>query len=759
MENVILLDGVFKKSQVKGKEYLVYLDVDRLVAPCYEAISQTPKQPRYGGWESTGISGHSIGHWLSAASTMYAVTNDDKLKQKIDYAVEELAHIQSFDQDGYVSGFPRECFDKVFSGDFEVENFSLAGAWVPWYSIHKIYAGLMDVYTLLGNKKALEVVIKLADWAKKGTDNLDDKQFQKMLICEHGGMNEAMADLYLITDNQDYLNLAIRFCHIAILDSLSKSMDELEGKHANTQIPKVIGAAKLYDITGSEEYKKMAVFFWNEVTKFRSYIIGGNSIGEHFGPKNREKLGIETAETCNTYNMLKLTEYLFNWSPKAKYMDYYERALYNHILASQDPDSGMKTYFVSSQPGHFKVYCSPDDSFWCCTGTGMENPARYTRSIYSNKDEELYVNLFIASELKIDEKKVKIRQETDFPHSDKVILLFEEAESEFLKVHIRIPYWVSKAITVIVNHVETSYSSKNGYITIEGYWRAGDQIEINLPMELHTYTSKDNPNKMGIMYGPIVLAGALGTEAFPESDILGDHLKLNNHPLIDVPNLVADKGNLTKWIKPINGSPLTFETDAVGQPGNVKITLIPFYQLHHQRYTLYWNLIDEDAYATFVDKEKEVFEKMRAITVDFVQPGEQQPEVEHKIKTKNSTTGYLNTIQKSWRDSRDEGYFSYELAVQPTKQMFLEVTYFTGDRTFFVDGKKYIREFNIMIDGTTIAQQKLDGNKSDDIFKIYYNIPMILTEGKQVVEVKFSSIEGKVAGGVYGVRVLNSNRF
>ncbi|MBT2719956.1 glycoside hydrolase family 127 protein [Bacillus sp. ISL-46] len=756
MENVTLLDGIFKESQEKGKEYLIYLDIDRLIAPCYEAVSQTPKKVRYGGWESTPISGHSIGHWLSAASAMYTVTKDEELLNKIEYAVNELALVQSFDEDGYVSGFPRTYFDKVFTGDFEVENFSLAGGWVPWYSIHKIFAGLIDVYSLTGNNKALEVVTKLSDWAKKGTDNLNDEQFQRMLICEHGGMNEAMADLYTITNNEDYLKLAIRFCHHAILDPLSKGIDELEGKHANTQIPKVIGAAKLYEITGNEDYKNMAVFFWNEVTKNRSYIIGGNSIGEHFGPVNKETLGITTAETCNTYNMLKLTEHLFQWNHKAEYIDYYERALYNHILASQDPDSGMKTYFVSTQPGHFKIYCSPDNSFWCCTGTGMENPARYTRNIYYQEQEDLFVNLFIASELIMDEKKIKLRQETDFPRSNKVRLYFEEAAAEFLNVHIRVPYWVSGALTVFVNGVKTNSISENGYVTIGRNWSGGDTIEFTLPMDLHTYTAKDNPRKVGFMYGPVVLAGALGKENFPESDILEDHLKLNNYPLIDVPSFVADKVELNQWIKPVEGFPLTFETDKVGQPGNQKITLVPFYNLHHQRYTLYWNLMDEEAYKTFVDKEKEELEKLRVITVDVVQPGEQQPEIEHGVNSKNSQTGYFNVVEKSWRDSRGEGFFSYEMLVEPDKKMYLQVTYFGGDKTLFADGKKYERDFEIVIDGQLVATQKLEGNHSDGLFNIYYEIPLTVTEGKQQVEVKFQSGEGKAAGGVYEVRVINS---
>jgi uncharacterized protein len=756
MVNVTLLEGIFKESQDKGKEYLIYLDVDRLMAPCYESASQTPKKPRYGGWENTAIAGHSVGHWLSAASTMYAVTKEDELLKKIEYAVNELAHVQNFDQDGYVSGFPRDCFDQVFTGEFEVEHFSLAGGWVPWYSIHKIYAGLIDVYAFTRNQKALEVVTKLADWAKKGTDNLNEEQFQRMLICEHGGMNEAMVDLYKITKNEDYLNLSMRFCHRAILDPLARGVDELEGKHANTQIPKVIGAAKLYEITGNEDFKRMAIFFWNEVTKNRSYMIGGNSINEHFGPVNKETLGVQTAETCNTYNMLKLTEHLFHWSHDAKYMDYYERALYNHILASQDPDSGMKTYFVSTQPGHFKVYCSPDNSFWCCTGTGMENPARYTRDIFYLENEDLFVNLFIASEISIPEKNVTIKQETDFPRSNFVRLYFEKADSELLNVQIRVPYWVTGDISVQVNNKEFKCEVNKGYVSISKDWSKGDTITFMLPMRLHTYTAKDNPKKVGIMYGPIVLAGALGKENFPETDILEDHLKLNNYPLIDVPTLVGDKHKLDEWIRSVEDSPLTFETTEVGQPGNKKVTLIPFYSLHHQRYTLYWNLMDEETYKTFVDKEKEALERMRKITVDEIQPGEQQPEIEHGIQTHNSNSGYLNVVQRSWRESRGEGFFSYEMAVEPEKQMYLQVTYDSGDHTLYTDGKIYQREFDILINGKVIANQKLTGSNPNGLMDVCYEIPKKLTEGKQKVEVKFSSREGTAAGRVFGVRIINT---
>ncbi|KAA0965618.1 glycoside hydrolase family 127 protein [Sporosarcina sp. ANT_H38] len=754
-DNTKLLTGLFKQSEDKGKEYLLYLDIDRLLAPCYEAVCQTPKKPRYGGWESTEIAGHSVGHWLSAAAAMYAVTEDRELKQKIDYAVEELEQIQKYDGEGYVSGFSRTCFDNVFSGDFQVDNFSLGGSWVPWYSIHKIYAGLIDVYTILRDVKALEIVLKLASWAKAGLDKLSDEQFERMLICEHGGMNEVMADLYIITGKQGYLDLAKRFCHQAILQPLSQSIDDLEGKHANTQIPKVIGAAKLYDITGDLKYKEMAVFFWQQVTNYRSYVIGGNSIGEHFGPSDQEQLGVTSAETCNTHNMLKLTEYLYRWSHKSVYMDYYERALYNHILASQDPDSGMTTYFVSTQPGHFKVYCSPEDSFWCCTGTGMENPALYTRNIYYQEQDQLYVNLFIASELTVAEKQLKISQETSFPASNRSTLVFKEANHEKLTVHIRVPYWGVGAVTATINGTEVFTHAKNGYLTINREWKSGDCVEIELPMNLHRYVSSDNPQKQAIMYGPIVLAGALGKEHFPETDILEDHMKLDNHPLIDVPVLVADTEDLNHWIRPIENSILRFETLAVGQSGNQKITLIPFYQLHHQRYTIYWNIMNEAAYHNFHDGEEEELRRKRDITVDYVNPNEQQPEIEHHLSSSNSNSGYLNIVHKGWRDCRDEGIFSYEMAVQSTKQMYLVVTYFGSDSTLYVDGQAYNREFDIVVDGTVIVNQKLEAIHPGKLFDVCYEIPRVLTKEKERVEIKFSSKPGTVAGGVYGVRIIN----
>ncbi|PWV99778.1 hypothetical protein DFQ01_113152 [Paenibacillus cellulosilyticus] len=757
MTRTTLLDGIFQASQEMGKSYLITHDVDRLMAPCYEAAGLQPKNERYGGWESTAIAGHSVGHFLSAAAAMYAVTGDEVILAKLNYTVDELAHVQSHDPDGYVSGFPRQCFDNVFfgNGDFEVHNFGLGGSWVPWYSIHKIYAGLIDAYKLTGNEKALQVVVKLSDWAKRGSDNLSDELFQRMLICEHGGMNEAMADLYTITGNKDYLDLAIRFCHEAILEPLSNGVDELEGKHANTQIPKVIGAAKLYDITGEEKYRRMAEYFWDEVTNNRSYIIGGNSIFEHFRAKNTEKLGVETAETCNTYNMLKLTRLLFRWTPKAEYMDFYERALYNHILASQDPETGAKMYFISTEPGHFKVYGTHDHSFWCCTGTGMENPALYPRDIYYSDKEAVYVNLFIGSRAVLEDRNVVIKQHTEFPTTNSTKVVIEQADNASFKLRIRVPYWVAGAVTAVVNGTDTFSSSTNGYLEIDRSWNTGDSIEVTLPMDLHVHRAKDDEKKVGFMYGPIVLAGALGTENFPECDIIDNHLKLHHHPIIQVPVLVTDETDLKSWIKPVEGTPLTFITDPVGEPGEQRITLIPFFQLHHQRYTIYWTLMNKEQYVNYVDEEKAEREYLHAITIDVVKPHEQQSEVEHNGQSHHSDSGYSAHAHEGYRVAEPDGFFSYRMKVQADKTHALQVTYFGSDGAVHRENGRVEREFDILVNGQAIGRQRLEAEHREKLFDVLYDIPSELISGAEQVEVKFVSANGGIVGGVFGIRMID----
>ena len=750
---VNLNQGMFKESKQKGKEYLLYLDLDRLIAPCYEAVGEKARAPRYGGWESMEIAGHSIGHWLSAAALMYNVTGDLLLKEKLAYAIDELALVQSFDPDGYLSGFPRDCFDEVFTGEFRVDNFGLGGSWVPWYSIHKIYAGLVDAYRLASCNKSKTVLVKLSNWADQGLSKLTDEQFQRMLICEFGGMNETMADVYQITGDKRFLKLAERFNHKAVLDPLVEGIDDLAGKHANTQIPKVIGAAKLYDITGNQDYQKLARFFWEEVVNNRSYAFGGNSNAEHFGPSGAEPLGIISTETCNTYNMLKLTEHLFDWQPDSRYMDYYENALYNHILGSQDPESGMKSYFIPTEPGHFKVYCSPDNSFWCCTGSGMENPARYTKNIYTRKADQLFVNLFIPSTITLEDKELQFVQATQFPYEQSGKFFVKEGNGEKLTVSIRKPDWLAGDMVVEINGEAVELELINGYYAIEREWFTDDKVTFQLSMGLRTYTAKDQPEKKAFFYGPILLAGKLGRENYPEEDIVGDHQVYNNHPLIDVPTLVTEKEPETT-LQLVDAATLTFETEAIGQPGNQKMSLIPFYDLHHERYTVYWDVLTLEAYENFVDHEKEIADALRKVTVDFVQPGEQQPETDHGVQSENSLMGYLNLVDCHWRDTRDGGFVSYQMAVDPEKDNSIIVTYHGGDHHLHIDSIRFDREFDILVDGVVVATERIESPQAGALIDRTYSIPIEQTKDKDKVEVKFQAGKEKIAGGLYGVRTI-----
>ena len=757
VSEVTLLDGTFKTSQDTGKEFLLSLDVDILLAPvAYHAGAITDKTKFYGGWEAynyrgyagKGISGHSLGHWMSAASTMYAVTGDDALKAKLDYAVDKLDEYQKLDGTGFIGGFEKTGFEAALNGTLKISAFDLNGYWVPWYSIHKIYQGLIDAYELTGNEKALEVVKGFADWAINVTSNLTYDEFNNMLNCEYGGMNEVMSELYTITGEKKYYDLAIRFSQKAILDPLADGRDELQGKHANTQIPKVIGAAAIYtEDSTHEDYREAAEFFYDTVVNHRSYCIGGNSNYEHFGTMTEEVLGTQTCETCNTYNMMKLTEQLYSWEHKAEYMDYYEKALFNHILASQDPDSGMKTYFMATKQGHFKVYSTKEDSFWCCVGSGMENPGRYTRNIYYKDGNDFYVNQFISSTVDWKEKGLTVSQATNYPYEETTVIKIEEGTAK-ADMKIRIPAWINGSATIKVNDEEAISVTETGYYTIERTWTKGDTVTVTLPMGLHIYTARDDDNKVSFMYGPVVLAGALGTENFPTTDIVSDHTSLDNQTTIAVPDIVVDDKNPETFITATDLSKLEFEMVS----GENTIKLIPYFDLHHERYSLYWML-----YGTDEEIEKDEFTlALDAVTVDTVRPNEQQPEVDHAMATNNSFSGYFDTVARGWRDARGaDGYFSYEMEVDTTAEKnYVMALYWGGDGPFSVDGVSYTREFNILVDGTVVGTQTLNNNSAGNLIYAYYEIPTELLAGKEKVTVKFQPTgANKAAGGVFEARI------
>lgn len=751
-QQVVLQPGIFSDSQKCGEKFLLRLDIDRLLAPCYEAMGKEAPKPRYGGWEAKGISGHILGHWLSAASNMYTITKNEEVKARIDHAVEVLASLQ--DEQGYVCGFPRsESFDKVFDhpDEFDVEGFTLAGWWVPWYTFHKIFAGLLDVYTLVGNALAFQVATKLADWVKAGTDRLNDEQMARMLLCEYGGMAESCVKMYELTGQKKYLDLSVRFAEKRIFLPLSQQRDELTGKHANTQIPKIIAAANLYNNTGDDYYRRVAEFFWNTVAHNRSYVIGGNSISEHFNPLGTEDLGPNTAETCNTYNMMKLTEFLFSWEQKADYIDYYERCLYNHILASQDPESGMKTYFVSLRPGHFKVYSDPEEAFWCCVGTGLENPFRYQRMIYYPVGDTLYVNLFIASSVNWEQKGIRLRMDTQFPYADHGTLTVTDADHVNATLKFRKPYWLAAEPSVSVNGEIAE--TEGEWISITRVWNTGDVISFTLPMQLSYYVARDDENKRAVMYGPIVLAGELGRENFPETDIVPGENQMNAYPCIEVPDFVMEDKTISCWLKPEDLGQLIFKTAPIAQPGNRSIVMKPFFAVHHVRYSVYWNIFNQSEYEKHLKSEKSLAERLEAVTIDLVKPNEQQSEVNHNLRrTENCTGGYSGLVNCAFREVRGEGFFSYDIDVGNGGN-YLVLAYSTDDGEIWDVKNSVYRIFDIVLDGKVLATETLERKMPVKMVHKFYPLPQ---EVKGTVSLEFrSTAPNHAAGTVYEIRVLS----
>jgi uncharacterized protein len=740
LSHVKLLEGPFLHAQELDHAYLLKLEPDRFLAWFRKEAGLKPKAEVYGGWESQGVAGHCLGHYLSACALMYQATGDAKLKRRVDYVVSELAICQKANANGYLAAIPRgkEVFAQVARGEITSKGFDLNGSWVPWYTMHKVMAGLRDSYQLCGNKQALQVLRGMADWAIVTTQNLTTEQWQKMLACEHGGMNEVLADLYAITGEDKYLALSKKFHHEAVLAALAAQRDELNGKHANTQIPKLIGLARRSELTGDTNDQTAAEFFWERVVNHHSYVTGGHCIGEHFGPPDKlnDRLGQHTTETCNVYNMLKLTEHVFEWSADPKAADFYERALYNHILSSQHPVDGRVIYNLSLAMGGFKEYQRQFDDFTCCVGTGMENHAKYGQAIYFHSADALYVNLFIASELNWKERGVRVKQETRFPDQGTTTLAFTCAKPAEFTLKVRHPYW-AKTIGVRVNgETIKSGTAPSTFIEIRRQWQSGDKVELSLPMDLRLETMPDNPNRVAVMYGPLVLAGKLGAVNDPAA---------NNTDF--VPVLVSEGRAPSAWLSPLAAQPCSFRTENVGRPREA--VLIPFFRMHDQRYTVYWDVFTAEqwqAREAAYKAELQARRELEARIVDELKIGEMQPERDHNLQGEKTQAG--DAFGRKWRHATDGGWFAFTLKCQPEGQQELLVTYWGGDA-----GN---REFDVLVDGQKVATEKLENNRPGKFYDAVYALPDNLTRGRTQVAVKFQALPNKWAGGVFGVRLLKA---
>jgi DUF1680 family protein len=749
LADVRLLDSPFRQARDRDTAYLLSLEPDRLLHNFRTEAGLEAKAPLYGGWENSGVAGHSLGHYLSAVSMDYRATSDPRLKSRVDYSVGELSLCQAKNGGGYVSAIPggKALFAEVAAGRAD----ALQSGWVPWYTMHKLLAGLRDAYLYTGSSQAKIVLLGLSDWVIATTATLSEDQWQEMLTQEHGGMNEALADVYALTGEPKYLTVAHQFYHKAVLDPLTRREDDLTGLHGNTQIPKLIGLARLYELTGEPKDRIAAEFFWQQVAEKRSYATGGNTDGEHFAAPDKLSayLSATTAETCNTYNMLKLTRHLFQWTASPKYADFYERALYNHILASQDPMRGMMTYYVSLKPGHFKTYSSPTESFWCCVGTGMENHVKYGDSIYFHDADSLYVNLFIPSVLRWHAKGLIVTQHTRFPESDTSRLTLSCARPVHATLQIRCPAW-TRGMTVSVNgRVRETAASPGAYVSVPGHWKNGDTVDITLPMHLHSEAMPDDPQRIALLYGPLVLAGQLGTDGLapPMPYAHGDQTAYSHASDPPAPVLVTEHPSLDSWIKPVLGQPLTFQTVGVGQPADV--TLKPFYSTYYSRYTIYWDTftpggwkIHEAAYQAEQDKQRE----LDARTIDELHPGEEQSEHDHQLQSEKSSSGDGPNGAGRWRDASNGGSFSFVLKSLPAVPLDLLCTYWGSDT-----GN---RVFDILLDGTKIASETLNASKPGQYFDAVYPIASALTAGKTQMTVRFQAKPGAMAGGLFGCRLV-----
>jgi DUF1680 family protein len=760
--DVTLLDGPFKHACDLNIQVLLQYDVDRLLAP-YRKEAELPKKAEcYPNW--AGLDGHVGGHYLSAMAMNYAATGNAECKKRMEYMLSELKECQDANAVnnsewgiGYVGGFPnsKKLWSAFKKGDFSV-YFS---SWAPFYNLHKMYAGLRDAWLYCGYEDAKAMFLKFCDWGISLTSALSDEQMQQMLSTEHGGINEMFADAYQITGDEKYLIAAKRFSHKALLDPLSEGIDNLDNKHANTQIPKFVGFERIAKFSNNEKYDKAARYFWETVTTNRSLAFGGNSRREHF-PSVTSCIDFvnvnDGPESCNSYNMLKLTEDLFRVHPLAKYVDYYERTIYNHILSTQHPEHGGYVYFTPARPRHYRVYSAPNQAMWCCVGTGMENHGKYNQFIYTHSNDSLFLNLLIASELNWKDKGLKIKQETNFPYEEQTKLTVTDGSSSF-NLLVRYPGWVNKdALKITINGKNVSYSSlPSSYVSIERKWKKGDVVKIMLPMHNNIEHMPNVPEYIAFMHGPILLGAKTGTKDLKglvaddgrwAQYSSGEYLPVDKAPIL----IEDDIQNIGNKLEPVKGKPLNFKLN-VKMINPIELTLEPFYQIHDARYMMYWLALTNEGYKAYLDslanieKEKLALEKR---TIDFVAIGEQQPETDHAMQKEKSGTG--NNLNEFWRDARNGGYFSYDLATNSETNLSLYVRYWGAEW-----GN---RKFDIYIDDEKLVTEDNTGRWNQSMFKdVVYSIPNSIVQEKKHVRVKFQSLPSTTAGAVYVVRLIRSN--
>ena len=762
--NITLLDGPLKHARDLNVEVLLKYDCDRMLAPYRKEAGLQPRKPSYPNWD--GLDGHVGGHYLSALA-INAATGNEECRKRMEYMISELQLVLDANNQrpeawchNYIGGVPNSAkmWTAFSKGDFG----PYFGTWAPFYNIHKMYAGLRDAWLYCGNEQAKNLFLKFCDWAVDITRDLNDEQMEKMLGNEHGGMNEVLADAYAITGEQKYLDCARRFSHRMLLVPLENGKDCLDNMHANTQIPKVIGYQRIAELAHDVQYHNASEYFWEIVTRQRSLALGGNSRREHFPTKENciDYINdIDGPESCNTYNMLKLTEDLNRVKPNGMYGDFYETAMFNHILSAQHPQHGGYVYFTSARPRHYRNYSAPNEAMWCCVGTGMEDHGKYGQFVWTHdkgvkaEDDALYVNLFVASELNWKDRKMVIRQQTAFPYAETSVVEVAKGKGTFI-LKVRKPSWCENFTVKGVGFDADSYE-ENGFVCMKRKWKKGDQVKISMPMHAYIKPMINVPQYVAIMYGPILLGMKTGTEdmrsLIADDSRFGQYAGGKKLALDEAPILLPKHlDDIAKNLKPVPGKPLHFKL-ATHMENTIDGELQPFFEIHDSRYMMYWLALGENDYKAYMQKladEEKARQALEARTVDKVNPGEQQPETDHRMETDDSNKG--NTEGIFFRDAKDGHYFSYLMQTKGETNLSLQLKFWGQDewRT---------SEFDIYVNDKLLCSVNNSHRWRTTQFKtVDYAIPSEFVKGKKEIRVKFVAHKGKQVGQIYGVRLVKN---
>ena len=762
LNHVRLTGGPLKASQEADAKYLLALEPDRMLAFLRQRAGLKPKAEAYGGWDGPGrnLTGHIAGHYLSAVSLMWAATGDARFKERANYIVDQLKEIQDAQGDGYIGALldgqgvdGKQRFVDLSNGVIRSGGFDLNGLWSPWYVEHKLFAGLRDAYRFTDNATALQVEIKFAGWVEKTLSRLNDDQLQHMLATEFGGMNEVLAELYADTADDRWLALADKFHQKSVLDALAEDHDVLAHTHGNTQVPKVYGALVRYVYTGNQADEETAKFFWDRVVSHYSFATGGHGKNEYFGEPDKlsDMVDGRTAETCNVYNMLKMTRTLFSVAPEIRYADFHERALFNHILASQDPNDGTVSYMLPVGRGVRHEYQRKFEDFTCCVGTGMESHALHGAGVYYYKgSEEFWISLYAPSIAKWDRAGVEVETTTDFPIGASASITIRTQKPQNFMLALRRPYWAGDGFSVKVNGQSLKdLPPADSYVKITRVWRQGDVVDLTLPKVLRKEPLPDNPTRTALMWGPLVLAGDLGPEV-RRNDSDGDSDNDDEKPRkSSAPPVVVGDKPLDQWLKPESGKPGWFKTTGAGLSPDIEFA--PLYELPRREYAVYWDVFTPEEWSkrsAEYKAEQEKQQKLQAATIAFAQPGEMQTERDFNEQGEDSAP----VLWRNRHGRAGKGWFSFDMPVENSRPIALCVTYGGDGRRkstldILIDGKK-IGDYSALPRSPEQDANFVDAN---------YAIPTELIGEKQKVTVRFQATDGNEIRGIFGVRTVRAD--